>query len=83
MSTLVEQALREEIQERVTQSRDFVSNIETAKTEYKKKYYKKKLRLNNEIVASLLEGYERVVENNKKEQNDEPLDEPESTPGTE
>lgn len=83
MSTLVEQALREEIQERVAQSRDFVSKIETAKTEYKKKYYKKKLRLNNEIVASLLEGYERVVENNKKEQNDEALDEPESTPGTE
>jgi hypothetical protein len=83
MTTAVEQALKEEIQERVAQSREYVTKIETAKTEYKKKYYRKKLRLNNEMVASLLEGYERVVENNKKEQNDEALAEPESTTGTE
>jgi len=83
VSRVVEQALREEIRERVVQSRDLVTKIETAKTDFKKKYYRKKLRSNNKIVASLLEGYERVVENNKKELDNEASNEPQPTPETE
>jgi hypothetical protein len=65
----VQEVIKEEIQKRIALSADYKSKLETATTSYKREYYSKKLHKNNQLIVSLLEGFERVTD--KKENSDE------------
>jgi len=74
--SIVEETLKEELQKRLVLSTKYKSELENAKTPYKREYYTKKLHKNNQVIYSLLEAFERVT-NKKKETSDEAVSDPE------
>lgn len=67
--SIVRDALIDELREKIIESNDYASKIEQAKTETKRKSYKKKLHKSNNIIAELLirlEEFDKNVEKNKK-----------------
>ena len=80
MSTVIE-TIKEEIQKRIALSAEYKSTLEAAKTPYKREYYSKKLHKNNQLIVSLLEGFERVTD--KKENSDEAVSPTEQGPAAE
>ena len=64
--SLVEQALVEEIKEKINTSSSLRNKINEAKTTLKRNYYKKKLAKNNNETASLLQALQKLQD--KKEQ---------------
>lgn len=77
----VTETIREELQKRIALSAEYKSKLETAKTPYKQEYYSKKLHKNNQLIVSLLEGFERVTK--EKEESDEAVSPTEPDPTTE
>lgn len=81
--SIVEQTLKDELQKRLALSTKYKSELENAKTPYKREYFTRKLHKNNQVIYSLLEAFERVTNNKKKETSDEAVSDPEPSKDTE
>ena len=58
--SLVKEAITQEIAERVEKSKEYYNKYTTAKTNIKKKTYKKKLTENNNVLADLLIALDKL-----------------------
>lgn len=65
--SIVKQTIIAELQDLVTKSKHYAHELETSKTDVKRKMMKKRLKRNNEKVANLIVALERI---NKKEKKD-------------
>lgn len=69
--SLVQETIIDEVKKGLSKAKLYRDQMIAAKTEFKREYFKKKLRKNNINVAQLLEALERVKQNRKEGQNDE------------
>ncbi len=58
--SLVKDVVRDELVRAIELIAKYESKKASAKTEYKKQYYTKKLKVQNEIVGNMLQGFNRL-----------------------
>lgn len=67
--SIVEIALREELRDAMYEARRLAEQRDTAKTDYKRLYYEKKLKKHNENAAKVAQALDRVTRKRKERQN--------------
>lgn len=58
--SIVQDSLRKELALAVTLSKDYDKKIKSAKTKTKTNFYKKKLKKNNNLIANMIIGLDKI-----------------------